>query len=73
MNEGPPAASNYRRPLVLVLYRGRSDVAGRGRGSKPARRSGRESPQAVRIALSHAPYPRAPLAVVHLLGVKVVM
>lgn len=55
MNEGLPEASNYRRPLVLVLYRGRSDVAGRGRDSKPARRSGRKSPQAVRIAHSCAP------------------
>lgn len=55
MSEGPPAVLNYRRPLVLVLYRGRSDVAGRDHGSKPARKSGRESLQAVRIARSCAP------------------
>ena len=60
MNEGPPAVSKLQAAPVFVLHRGRSDVAGRGRGSKTARRSGRESPQAVRIALSHAPT-RAPL------------
>ena len=60
MSEGPPAVLNYRRPLVLVLYRGRSDVAGRGRGSKAARQIERESPQTVRIAHS-CPRTRAPL------------